>query len=45
MQHVKAGRYGRFGGQFVPETLMTALIELEQAYDEGNCGSRLSWMK
>ncbi|WP_438313807.1 tryptophan synthase subunit beta [Sporosarcina sp. FA9] len=28
------GRYGKFGGQFVPETLMTALIELEKAYDE-----------
>lgn len=30
----RAGRYGRFGGQYVPETLMTALIELEKAYDE-----------
>ncbi|WP_301110112.1 tryptophan synthase subunit beta [Sporosarcina sp.] len=28
------GRYGRFGGQFVPETLMTALQELEAAYEE-----------
>ncbi|ARJ38859.1 tryptophan synthase subunit beta [Sporosarcina sp. P21c] len=28
------GRYGKFGGQFVPETLMTALQELETAYDE-----------
>lgn len=27
------GRFGRFGGQFVPETLMTALQELEEAYD------------
>lgn len=27
------GRYGKFGGQFVPETLMTALKELETAYD------------
>ena len=27
----QAGRYGRFGGQFVPETLMTALTELEEA--------------
>lgn len=26
------GRYGAFGGQFVPETLMGALEELEQAY-------------
>lgn len=32
-QTTQAGRYGRFGGQFVPETLMTALIELEAAYD------------
>lgn len=30
----RVGRYGKFGGQFVPETLMTALIELEAAYDE-----------
>ncbi|MCZ2259083.1 tryptophan synthase subunit beta [Sporosarcina sp. G11-34] len=29
----KAGRYGKFGGQYVPETLMTALIELEKEYD------------
>ena len=34
VQELKAGRYGKFGGQFVPETLMTALVELEQAYDE-----------
>lgn len=33
IEESKAGRYGRFGGQYVPETLMTALIELEQAYD------------
>ncbi|GGO04360.1 tryptophan synthase beta chain [Saccharibacillus kuerlensis] len=26
------GRYGDFGGRFVPETLMNALIELEQSY-------------
>ncbi|MGY3188713.1 tryptophan synthase subunit beta [Lysinibacillus sp. TE18511] len=30
----KEGRYGKFGGQYVPETLMTALLELETAYDE-----------
>ncbi|MGE7091007.1 tryptophan synthase subunit beta [Lysinibacillus sp. NPDC048646] len=30
----KEGRYGKFGGQFVPETLMTALLELETAYNE-----------
>ncbi|ETT44089.1 MULTISPECIES: tryptophan synthase subunit beta [unclassified Paenibacillus] len=28
----KNGRFGSFGGRFVPETLMTALIELEEAY-------------
>lgn len=28
------GRYGRFGGKFVPETLMVALEELESAYRE-----------
>ncbi|KKE78815.1 tryptophan synthase subunit beta [Bacilli bacterium] len=28
------GRYGEFGGQFVPELLMPALIELEKAYEE-----------
>lgn len=26
------GRFGSFGGRFVPETLMNALIELEEAY-------------
>lgn len=30
----KEGRFGQFGGRFVPETLMTALLELESAYDE-----------
>lgn len=28
------GFYGRFGGRFVPETLMTAVLELDQAYRE-----------
>ena len=28
------GRYGNFGGQFVPELLMPALIELEEAYEK-----------
>ena len=26
------GRYGEFGGRFVPESLMAALDELESAY-------------
>lgn len=28
------GRFGKHGGQFVPETLMSAVIELEEAYDK-----------
>jgi len=28
------GRYGDFGGRYVPETLMTAVEELARAYDE-----------
>ena len=31
MSHV--GRFGRFGGQYVPETVMNAVHELEEAYD------------
>ncbi|MGM9922257.1 MAG: tryptophan synthase subunit beta, partial [Bhargavaea sp.] len=27
----KTGRYGEYGGRFVPETLMPALLELETA--------------
>src|SRR5713226_9756957 len=30
----KKGRFGRFGGQYVPETLMPALHELEAAYEQ-----------
>jgi len=30
----KKGRYGKYGGQYVSETLMSALIELETAYDK-----------
>lgn len=28
------GRFGQFGGKYVPETLISALTELEQAYAE-----------
>jgi tryptophan synthase beta chain len=28
------GRYGKFGGKYVPETLMPALFELEAAYNQ-----------
>lgn len=27
------GRFGIYGGQYIPETLMNAVIELEKAYD------------
>jgi tryptophan synthase beta chain len=30
---MKRSMYGRYGGQFVPEVLMPALAELEEAYD------------
>lgn len=27
------GRYGTHGGQYVPETLMNAVLELQKAYE------------
>ena len=30
---MKKGRFGEFGGQYVPETLMSTLNELEEAYE------------
>ena len=27
------GRFGQHGGQYIPETLMNAVIELEKAYN------------
>ena len=27
------GRFGKYGGQYVPETLMNAVNELEEAYN------------
>ncbi|MED4400700.1 tryptophan synthase subunit beta [Metabacillus fastidiosus] len=30
----KNGRYGEFGGKFVPETIMQPLIEIEKAFEE-----------
>lgn len=30
----KIGRFGEFGGQYIPETVMTAAHELEKAYDK-----------
>src|ERR1700760_2752592 len=34
MSSTIAGRFGAYGGRYVPETLMTALEELEHAYAE-----------
>ncbi len=31
---IRSGRFGAFGGRYVPETLMAPLVELEEAYDE-----------
>jgi tryptophan synthase beta chain len=33
-QRTVPGRFGEFGGRYVPETLMSALEELERAYDK-----------
>ncbi len=30
---MKRGRFGTYGGQYIPETLMNAVIELEEAYE------------
>ncbi|MDP4092691.1 MAG: tryptophan synthase subunit beta [Bacillota bacterium] len=30
----KKGRYGEFGGQYIPETLMNALLQLENQYEK-----------
>lgn len=30
---MKKGRFGLYGGQYIPETLMNAVIELEKAYE------------
>jgi len=34
MESKAKGRFGEFGGRYVPETLVNALDELEQAYEE-----------
>lgn len=44
------GRFGRFGGQFVPETLMPAVLELQRAYldvraDRGFWDELETWLK
>ena len=44
---MKPGRYGIYGGQYVPETLMSALIEVEGTYarvrEDPEFSRRLSW--
>ncbi len=37
---MKKGRFGAFGGQYIPETLMAAVCELEEAYEyyKGDAG-------
>ncbi|MDE7212837.1 MAG: pyridoxal-phosphate dependent enzyme, partial [Lachnospiraceae bacterium] len=30
---MKKGRYGQYGGQYIPETLMNAVQEVEEAYE------------
>ena len=34
MSEQRHGYFGAFGGQFMPETLMNAVIELEEAYNK-----------
>lgn len=35
-----SGRFGKFGGQYVPETVMTALMELEKSFNEAKEDSK-----
>ena len=30
---MKKGRFGQYGGQYIPETLMNAVQEVEKAYE------------
>ncbi len=36
------GKFGKYGGRFVPEVLMTAISELEKAYEEAKVDSRFT---
>lgn len=38
----KTGHYGNFGGRFVPELLMPALLELERAYNEAKVDTQFN---
>src|SRR6516225_997127 len=35
-RRIVPGRFGSYGGRFVPETLMSALQELESAYEQAS---------
>lgn len=37
------GRYGLYGGQYIPETLMNAIIELEEAYEYYKNDAEFNW--
>ena len=37
-----AGRFGVYGGRYVPETLMAALEELEREYAKARQGQKVS---
>ena len=41
LTQTRPGRFGDYGGRYVPETLMAALEELEAAYAAGEGRSRL----
>ena len=34
MQEAVNGRFGEYGGQYIPETLMNAVLETEAAYNK-----------
>ena len=36
------GRFGAYGGRYVPETLMAALEELEREYEKVKAGQEIS---
>ena len=37
------GRFGEYGGQYIPETLMNAVQELEAAYREASGETDPAW--
>ena len=45
MSEQRHGYFGSFGGQFMPETLMNAVIELEEAYNKYKDDPDFVWVK